>query len=103
MNATNRARELARHEPFAFTWRLLVMALHDLGERYLELRGDEVEAFITSVLPDAVSRGGPPRPEAAAVAGVRGLGPAAKVASAAAREGRRRPAALIERPRRSPT
>lgn len=31
---------------FAATWRSLVVALHDLGERYVELRGDEVTAFI---------------------------------------------------------
>jgi hypothetical protein len=51
---TERARDLTRHKPFAYTWRLLVVALGDLGERFVELRGDEVDAFISAVIsPDA--------------------------------------------------
>jgi hypothetical protein len=41
-----RARDLARHEPFAYTWRLLVLRLHDLGEEFVELHGDEVDRFL---------------------------------------------------------
>ena len=44
--STERARDLARHEPFAYTWRLLVVRLHDLGDEYVELRGNEVDRFL---------------------------------------------------------
>jgi hypothetical protein len=68
--STEGARDLAAHEPFSHTWRLLVVALSRLGERYLELHGAEVDAFITSVLPDATSfRVGEPHAEAATSAG----------------------------------
>jgi hypothetical protein len=40
------ARDLARHEPFAYTWRLLVVRLHDLGDEYVELHGDKVDRFL---------------------------------------------------------
>jgi hypothetical protein len=44
--STERARDLARHEPFAYTWRLLVVRLHDLGDEYVEFHGDEVDRFL---------------------------------------------------------
>jgi hypothetical protein len=44
--STERARDLARHEPFAYTWRLLVVRLHDLGDEYVELHGDKVDRFL---------------------------------------------------------
>jgi hypothetical protein len=48
-----------------------VVALHDLGERYVELHGEQVDRFLTD-LPDATSfRVGEPRPEAATSLGVR--------------------------------
>jgi hypothetical protein len=43
------SRDLAKHEPFAYTWRLLVVRLHDLGDDYVELRGDEVDRFLVKV------------------------------------------------------
>jgi hypothetical protein len=58
--ATERARDLAKHEPFGRTWRLIVLALHDLGEQYLELHGEQVDRFLAD-LPDA----GPPNVTAA--------------------------------------
>ena len=68
MLATDRARDLARHEPFRRIWRSCVFALHDLGERYLELHGEQVDWFLAD-LPDATSfRVEVPRLEAAASA-----------------------------------
>lgn len=55
--ATERARDLARHAPFAYTWRLLVVRLHDLGE-FVELRGDELREVLR---PEDVD-GGPGAP-----------------------------------------
>jgi len=66
---TERARTLARHEPFAATWRALIVRLGDLGEEYVELRGDDVDAFLESV-PGAGLLPGAPRPSAATSAGV---------------------------------
>jgi hypothetical protein len=49
----------------------IVVALHDLGERYVELHGERVDRFLAD-LPDATSfRVGEPRPEAATSVGVR--------------------------------
>jgi hypothetical protein len=64
MNATEQARRLARTEAFAYTWRTIVVALHDLGERYVELHGDEVDAFLASIS-DADLLSGVPRPPSA--------------------------------------
>jgi hypothetical protein len=44
--ATERARALARTPAFAATWRALVVRLGDLGERFVELRGDELDRFL---------------------------------------------------------
>jgi hypothetical protein len=41
-----RARELARTEAFRSMWRAFVVRLSDLGERYVELRGAELDRFI---------------------------------------------------------
>lgn len=70
--ATERARDLGKHEPFAYTWRLLVVRLHDLGDDYVELHGDEVDAFLAAAIcPDATSSGGTASvPRVAASAGV---------------------------------
>jgi hypothetical protein len=71
MRATDRARDLAHTPAFAYTWRTIVVALHDLGERYVELHGEQVDRFLAD-LPDAISfRVGEPRPEAATSVGVR--------------------------------
>jgi hypothetical protein len=69
LNATEQARRLARTPAFAATWRTFVVRLHDLGEEYVELRGDDVDAFLESV-PDAGLLPGAPRPSAATSAGV---------------------------------
>jgi len=61
--SSERARDLARHEPFAYTWRLLVVRLHDLGEHYLELHGDEVTNFIDAAIQDFRSTSTPPTTE----------------------------------------
>jgi hypothetical protein len=45
-NATEQARRLARTEEFRSVWTPLVVALKDLGEEYVDLHGDEVDAFI---------------------------------------------------------
>jgi hypothetical protein len=66
-----RARDLARHEPFRAVWRAFVVHLHDLGEEYVELCGDDVDAFLESV-PGAGLLPGAPRPSAATSAGVPG-------------------------------
>lgn len=42
---TERARELARHEPFRAAWRALVVAL---GEEFIELRGEQVDRFLAT-------------------------------------------------------
>jgi hypothetical protein len=51
MNATEQARRLAHTPAFAYIWRTCVLALHDLGERYLELHGEQVDRFLAD-LPD---------------------------------------------------
>jgi hypothetical protein len=83
--ATERARDLAKHEPFGHTWRLIVLALHDLGEQYLELLGEQVDRFLAD-LPDAGPPNGPPRsPTSQPPLGVRALTlPRRRVAIAAA-------------------
>lgn len=43
---TERARRLARDESFRTIWKHFVLALDDLGERFVELQGDEVTEFI---------------------------------------------------------
>ena len=49
MRATDRARELAGHEPFRRTWVASVLALEDLDEVYVELPGAEVDNFVTAI------------------------------------------------------
>jgi hypothetical protein len=69
MNAFEQARRLARTPAFSALWRTFVVRLHDLGEEYVELRGDDVDAFLESV-PGAGLLPGPPCPFAATSAGV---------------------------------
>ena len=65
-------------------WRRIVVTLHDLGDRYLELHGEQVDRFLAD-LPDATYPLGPPRPEAAASARRSEAQSTVKVADAARR------------------
>jgi hypothetical protein len=62
-------------------WRAFVVALHDLDERYVELRGDEVDRFLAD--PDADLLSGAPRPSYVATSARRRVHSAGKVADAA--------------------
>jgi hypothetical protein len=83
MNATEQARPLVHTPAFSYIWRMCVLALHDLGECYLELHGEQVDRFLAD-LPNAASfRVGEPHAEAATSARRSGVRVAAKVADAA--------------------
>jgi hypothetical protein len=90
-----RARALAHTPAFAATWRTLVVALHDLGEQYLELGGAQVDRFLAD-LPDA----GPPSSATAAVPGVATSArrPVAHSASKGAGRGAPRASGCTDRP-----
>ena len=62
MRATDRARELAHTPAFSAMWRRIVVALHDLGDRYLELHGDEIDRFLASIPGADLDSTGAPRP-----------------------------------------